>query len=121
MQRWQRKSFHQGLASSRKHSRAAFPTFHTRLPARADDTPTLAKEEREIEDMKCACGLPRPLDPPIIGIQYLFDEPKLILWNCACGSTRAIRWPDATRAQRVEAFLADLARDKDNEIMAGRG
>jgi hypothetical protein len=68
------------------------------------------------------CASPRPLSPTIIGIQRGLDEiPALILWNCPCGSTRATRWADATRAQRVEAFLADLARDEGNEMTMGRG
>jgi len=64
------------------------------------------------------CSRPTPLNPTIIGIQYLDAEPKLILWNCECGSTRAIRWAAATRAQRMEAFLADLSRQQSEMMMA---
>ena len=71
--------------------------------------------------MKCSCGIPRPLNPAIIGIQYFDAEPKLILWNCDCGSTRAIKWSESSRAQRAEAFLADLSRDAKSEMTMGRG
>jgi len=70
--------------------------------------------------MTCTCcNRPMPVNPAIIGIQRGWDnEPALILWNCECQSTRAIPWAESTRAQRVEAFLADLARQGDNEMMA---
>ena len=65
--------------------------------------------------MTCpCCSRPRLINPPIIGIQYLFDEPKLILFNCECRTTLAIPWAKSTRAQRVDAFLADLARQAKN-------
>ena len=67
--------------------------------------------------MSCACGRPRPISPVILGIQYdTNNAPALILFNCECKSTLAIPWASATRAQRVEAFLADLARDGKSEM-----
>lgn len=59
--------------------------------------------------MTCSCGRPRPLSPDIIGIQRgVHDEPALILWNCVCGSTRAIPWKEATRELCHQAYLAEL-------------
>ena len=73
--------------------------------------------------MPCACcGIPRPINPEIIGIQRgLKDEPALILWNCPCKTTRAIRWTDATRGQRVEEFLAEMSGQPKNEMKAWGG
>lgn len=72
--------------------------------------------------MKCGCGRQRPFNPPIIGIQCgLAEEPYLILWNCACGSTRAIKWASATEPQRAAARLAELSRDSQNEMSCWRG
>ena len=73
--------------------------------------------------MPCACcGTPQPISPEIIGIQRdLKDEPALILWNCPCKTTRAIRWGDATRGQRVEAFMAEMARQGKNEMAVWGG
>ena len=65
----------------------------------------------EGKPMRCSCGRPRPLQPVIIGLQRgLNDEPALALWNCVCGSTRAIRWADATEAERQQAYLAEMSR-----------
>lgn len=70
--------------------------------------------------MRCVCGLPRPLNPPIVGIQYgLDDTPALILWNCACKSTRAIRWDDAAEAERRDAINVELSRNGRSEMMMG--
>ncbi len=69
--------------------------------------------------MTCpVCSRPRPLNLPIIGIQHgLDDTPALILWNCPCGTTRAVKWAAASERQREAAFLAEMARDAGNEMM----
>lgn len=78
---------------------------------------------------KCSCGRLRPLNLPTIGIQYgqqdefgvwHDDWPALILWNCVCGSTRGIRWSDATDRERRDALNAELSRAARCE-MAGWG
>lgn len=67
--------------------------------------------------MKCSCGRPRPLNPSIIGIQADYQNtPALILWNCQCGSTRAIKWGEATEPQRAEGRLAELSRMSQCEM-----
>ena len=73
--------------------------------------------------MPCqCCGTPRPMSPKIIGIQRdLKDEPALILFNCPCGTTRAVKWAHASRAQRVEAFLAEMSGQPKNEMTAWEG
>ena len=53
--------------------------------------------------MTCSCG-------------RITEAPALILWNCVCGSTRAQRWGEATRAQRRDAFLVELAKESKNEM-----
>lgn len=56
-----------------------------------------------------------------IGVQYgLDDAPALILWNCECGTTRAIRWHEASDAERHQAHLAEMSREA-SEMMMGRG
>ena len=67
----------------------------------------------------CSCGLPRPLNPPIIGIQCGIDDvPALILWNCDCGSTRAIKWSEATPEQRrIAQDVEDAVRPRSPEMM----
>ncbi len=62
--------------------------------------------------MRCACcNRIHPLVLPIIGIQRgLDDAPALILWNCECGTTMAIRWNEASDAERRQAYLAELSR-----------
>jgi hypothetical protein len=38
----------------------------------------------------CSCGRVNR-EPKVVGLQRDFqDNPALVLWNCACGSTRAI-------------------------------
>ncbi len=66
------------------------------------------------------CSSPRPLNLPIIGIQYGIDEsPALILWNCPCGTTRAIKWASATLPERQQAHLAEMALRPRSEEMMG--
>ena len=72
--------------------------------------------------MTCpCCSRPRPPDLPIVGIQYgLDDAPALILWNCPCGTTRAVKWRDATEPMRAVARLAELSRDALSEMHCWR-
>jgi hypothetical protein len=57
-----------------------------------------------------------------MGIQFYPDDvPYLILWNCNCGSTRAVEWHKATEAQRAEARLIELSRDAGNEMQGWGG
>jgi hypothetical protein len=60
---------------------------------------------------RCACGRPRPLNLPIVGIQRDYnDVPSLILFNCVCKTTRSLPWTEATTQQRFEASLAEKSR-----------
>jgi len=57
--------------------------------------------------------------PTIIGLQRgLKDEPALILWNCPCGTTRAVKWSEATSEQwRIAQDVEDAVRPKSPEMM----
>ena len=58
------------------------------------------------------CRRPRPLDLPIIGIQTdINDAPALILWNCPCGTTRAVKWEAASDNERAEAMLKHYEKE----------
>jgi len=69
------------------------------------------------------CQSSRPLDPVIDGIWYrpFTDIPLDIAYRCECGSNRSIPWASATREQRRQAHLAELARDSGNEMMMAPG
>jgi len=69
--------------------------------------------------MNCpCCDRPEPLNPTIIGVQEdLYGAPALILWNCVCGTTRAIEWTEASYSQRIEAGVAQMSRDAHSEMM----
>lgn len=55
--------------------------------------------------------------PDVIGIQRdLREEPRLILYNCSCGSTQAVVWGEASKgmqgvAENVELLAAMTAAE----------
>ena len=69
--------------------------------------------------MNCpVCKRSRPLNPWITG--YNSDPhrgPKEITYRCICLFERTIPWPEATRREREQAFLAELSRQAANEMM----
>lgn len=69
--------------------------------------------------MRCpCCSRPRPLNPWITGIWYDMKEvPRAVAYKCICGNNRHIPWPDATREQRQQAYLAQQSRDATCEVM----
>jgi hypothetical protein len=48
---------------------------------------------------------------------YIFGSRSLVSFKCPCGTNRAIRFEDATQELRRAAMLAELARDKESEMM----
>ena len=52
---------------------------------------------------------------------YIFGSRSLVSFKCPCGTNRAIRFEDATQELRRAAMLAELARDKDSEMMGWGG
>jgi hypothetical protein len=69
------------------------------------------------------CGLPEPLNLTPDGIWYkpFTGDPIGIAYRCACGTNRTLNWADSTKMQRIEAFLADMAKDKENEMVGWGG
>jgi hypothetical protein len=52
---------------------------------------------------------------------YIFGSRSLVSFKCPCGTNRAIRFEDATQELRRAAMLAELARDKESEMMGWGG
>jgi hypothetical protein len=67
------------------------------------------------------CGAPRPANPWITGIIFkpYTETPLAISYLCVppCTNNRDIRWPDASREQRQQAYLAQQSRDAASEMM----
>lgn len=61
--------------------------------------------------MRCAvCDRPRPINPWVMGIEY--DDnwvPIAVRYQCPC-LKGSIPWPDASREQRQQAYLAEMSR-----------
>jgi hypothetical protein len=64
------------------------------------------------------CSSPEPVAFTPDGIWYALDgiTPRAIAYRCGCGTNRSRPWAAATHGQRIEAGLAQLARDGGNEI-----
>lgn len=62
--------------------------------------------------MKCSvCDRPRPINPWVTGIWYdMKSVPRAVAYRCRCGNNRDIPWPDASREQRQQAYLAEMSR-----------
>jgi hypothetical protein len=59
--------------------------------------------------VNCSCGRPEKDNPAPIGIQRdSNDKFSLILWNCRCGSTRAIPWAKASENLRLDAIKKEM-------------
>ncbi len=74
--------------------------------------------------MSCpCCQRPRPPNPVIDGIWFApyTSAPTHIAYRCVCKTNRSIPWADASPAQRWQAYLAELARDGENEMMVEEG
>lgn len=59
---------------------------------------------------RCYCGhLPAGISPT--GIYGGLSDPKLIGYDCqGCGTSKAIKWADATPEMRREARLVEMSR-----------
>jgi hypothetical protein len=52
----------------------------------------------------------------------IHHPPLAVGWTCeVCHTSGATNWPDTTHQERIEAHLAELARQSGNEMMVGRG
>lgn len=79
----------------------------------------------------CGTSAPIPERRIPVGTQYLFNEPKVVLWNCpgarqydlellrygvivrkafTCGTTRGTEWKRATQDLRYRSLEADKMR-----------
>lgn len=73
--------------------------------------------------MKCSrCFRPRPLALWIVGIAFdtATRDPVAIEYRCVCGELRYVAWAAVTRAEREQAYLAEMSRQQ-SEMMMGRG
>ena len=62
--------------------------------------------------MNCSCGRPSSPDPSmVIGIQRDENDcPYCILYNCACQSTRAVPWAEASHVIKAAAIEKEMER-----------
>ena len=80
------------------------------------DPRLLGSEKGKGSEMKiCACGH-RITHPVPVGIQFdAYEMPALILFNCKCGSTNAIRFNEAPAQLRWLAVHREAASRREAE------
>lgn len=69
------------------------------------------------------CGAPEPMNIVPDGIWYdpKTNAPLTIAYRCGCGTNRSRSWAEANHQERIDAHLAEMARDSKSEMMTGRG
>jgi len=71
------------------------------------------------------CGAERPANPWITGIIFkpYTETPLAVAYRCAfpCTNNRDIKWPEANREQRQQAYLAQQSRDAVSEMAGWEG